>query len=284
MPKDSSRFLSFAFIISALHLSAAHARIASNWTNPNAQLPSFTSTYLVGERIMLSWLALNQSQNDLWLTRFDVSTDDFALRIASDLDISNTGSFAWTIAVSDDEVLTDTRFEFQFVAAGSNYNATAPTELASPGFNLMLVNQVTQPNGTAASTRTDAPSISSAGPPSTSNQPSADESRLSHAVIAGIAIGVIAAVGLGGFAVGYLVFKKRQARHNQTIGGNSDVTVTGPYEVLGDDTHPMEVIKKEAAIHEMNSSQDTIVAESGGTPVHEVSNTIKRIGLHEMPG
>ncbi|KAK5085013.1 hypothetical protein LTR70_007707 [Exophiala xenobiotica] len=141
MLKDGSRILNLVLIV-----------VAFNWTNPNARLPSFSSTYLIGERILLSWLALNQSRNDLWLTRYNVSTDDFALRIASDLDISNAGSFAWVIAVSDNEVLADTRFEFQFVPAGSYYNATAPTELASPAFNVMLVNQATSPNGSVAAT------------------------------------------------------------------------------------------------------------------------------------
>lgn len=290
MFKKSSCFTSFV-LITALHGSIIHASIARNWTNPNARLPSFTSTYLVGERILLSWLALNQSQNDLWLTRFDVSTDDFALRIASHLDVSNAGSFAWTIAVSDDEVLTDTRFEFQFVSAGSSYDATAPTELASPGFNLMLVNQATLPNGTVANTTTGTPSNSSSSvSPGVSSSPALNPGRdtsktgLNDAAIAGIAVGVLAAVGLCGFAVGYLAFKRRQARHNHKTAGDSHVTMTGPYEILGDRMHPTEAAGKVTEVHEMNTPPETTVAEAGSSTVHEINNTVKRPGLHEMAG
>lgn len=298
MLKDGSRILNLVLIVVALHASTAFGSIASNsnWTNPNARLPSFSSTYLIGERILLSWLALNQSRNDLWLTRYNVSTDDFALRIASDLDISNAGSFAWVIAVSDNEVLVDTRFEFQFVPARSNYNATAPTELASPGFNIMLVNQATSPNGSVAAT-TAAVSGTSAPPsslppsvslngsrPSASDPSPTNEPRLDGAAIGGIAIGVLAAVGLGGFAIGYFVFKRRQARHNKKPTSESAISTDGPYEILGDRRQPVEVVGKEAEVHELNVSEETLVAEADSAPVHEVCNTFKRPGLYEMPG
>lgn len=81
-----------------------------------------------------------------------------------------------------------------------------------------------------------------------------------------------------------MVFKKRQARHKPKAADNLDVTMTGPYEILGDRRHPTEVLGKEAEVHEMNASKETIVAEAGGSQVHEVGNTMKRPGLHEMPG
>ena len=284
MLSRSISFLSWVTLSFALHMSTVAASIASNWTNPNARLASFTSTYLVGERILLSWLPLNQSHNDLWLTHYDSSIDDFALRVASEIDISNSGSFAWTIAVDDDEVLVDTRFEFQFVTAGLSYNATASTELASPGFNLMLVNQATPPNGTATPSDIPASASPSGGSQHTSNPIPNDDPGLSTAGIVGISVGLLAAVGLGGFAIGYLVFKRRQIRHNQELAAASGMTTAGPYEILSDRRHPAEAIGKEGEVHELKTSRDSVVLEAGGGVVHEVGNTTKRPGLHEMPG
>lgn len=296
MLKDGGHILNLIFVLVVVYASAAYGAIASNWTNPDAQLPAFSSTYLVGERILLSWLALNQSRNDLWLTRYKPSTDSFALRIASGLDISYAGSFAWIIAVENEQVLSDTRFEFQFVPAGANYNASAPTELASPGFNLMLVNQGTLPNGTVAATtaiasETDASPTSlptsaslSSRPPVASSPPPDDDPGLDDAAIAGIAIGVFIAVGLAGFATGYFVFKRWQVRHTKEAYANSEATSNGPYEILGDRRHPVEALGKEAEVHELNVSETTLVAEAASTPVHEVCNTLKKPGLHEMPG
>lgn len=271
------------------------ATTASNWTNPSAHLPSFTSTYLVGERILLSWQPLNLSTNDLWLIRYNIS-NDFTLRIASALDLSQAGSFPWTIAVSEEEVEMDTRFMFAFVPTGSSYDATQDSGLDSPAFNLMMVNQNTPADGTPSSSSPNAPaspttsssgsqsSPSSTDTASSTSTSSNDRSHLSTGAIAGIAVGVLAAVGLACFFGGYLVFKKRLSRHTQKINADSDVPMTGPYEALGSRHAPAEMIAKETRVHEMTSSVETLAHESDGIPVHEVSNTVKRPGLHEMPG
>ena len=286
MTQGSGCFLTFSFI-----------PITSDWTNPDARLPSFSNTYLVGEMILLAWQPLNKSMSDLWLMRYNTSVDTFALRIASTLDISAAGSFPWTIALAEEDVFEDTRFELSFVPEGANYDAKALSNIVSPGFNLMMVNQATPPNGTAVSntsvplsiatsgTSTEASTTATAIVASPLNSSSNDNSGVSTATIGGIAVGVIVAVGLAGFAIGYFVFKKRQSRHNQkeTIG-NPEVTLAGPYEILGDRRHPVEVNGKERQVHEINCSQDTIVSKSDRALVHEVGNTVKRPGLHEMPG
>ena len=294
----------WALVVLLLLPYRTSASVATNWTNPNARLPSFSSTFLVGERIYLSWLALNDSSNDLWLTRYATITDDFALRIASDLYIGTDGSFAWTIALSNEEVLQDTRFEFQFVPAGANYDPQATTDLASPAFNLMLVNQNTLPNGTAGAmtgeisptatstsfSSATAAQTSSSSLSSSTHSSSGNNATISSAAAGGITAGVLAVVGLAGFAGGYWVFKKRQARHNKTIrtagDTGSDITMTGPYEILGDRRQPIELNDKEARVHELNVSQETMVTESDSSPVFEVNGggMKRRDGLHEMPG
>lgn len=57
----------------------------------------------------------------------------------------------------------------------------------------------------------------------------------------------------------------------------------GPYEVLGNNSPSVEVSGKETQVHEMNASQ-TLAHESDSAPIHEISNTVKRPGVHEMPG
>lgn len=290
MSRPGLHSLDLGLLVFLSLFSSTSATIASNWTNPNARLPSFSSTYLVGERITLAWQPLNQSTNDLWLTRYDIS-NNYTLRIAYDLDISQAGSFQWTIAVPQEEVEHDTRFAFAFVPAGSIYDAATDSNLDSPAFNLMMVNQATPPNGTvspssAGSTSPTAlPSAStSTTEPSATLVPSSDESSgLSSPKIIGIVVGVLAVLGFISLA-GLLVFKKKKSRHTQNLSVDSDVTVTGPYEVLGSNRSPSELNSKEIQVHEMTCSQDTLAHESGGTPVHEIANTVKRPGLHEMPG
>lgn len=282
--------LSLAFFL----VSPILATIANNWTNPNARLPDFSSTYLVGERVYLSWQPLNNSLSDLWLRRYSTSTDEFALRIASSLDIGVAGSFAWTIAVSEEEVLIDTRFTFVFVIQGSSYGTDTASDFESPGFNLMIVNQATPPNGTVSSTGAAAstvrpttfsatPTISPAGASLTSPPPSSGSSALDSSQIVGIAVGTLAFMGLAGFCAGYYVFKRRLTKHMQRLKTQLKEPMKGPYEVLGNNSPSVEVSGKETQVHEMNASQ-TLAHESDSAPIHEISNTVKRPGVHEMPG
>lgn len=293
MFRPSLHSFDFGVLVLLFLVSTVHATAASNWTNPNARLPSFSSTYLVGERIYLSWQPLNQSVDDLWLIRYDTS-DNFTLRIASALDLSQPGSFPWTIAVSEQEVELDTRFTFAFVPTGTNYDAANDSTLDSPAFNLMMVNQNTPPNGTPSASAaqssstsepsTDATSAASSSASSNSSTSSDGGSHMSTVETASIAAGVLAAVGLACFFGGYLIFKRRQSRHKQKLNADTDVAMTGPYAALGTDHAPAEMNAKEASVHEMIASKETLAHESDSSPVHEVGNTVKRPGLHEMPG
>lgn len=80
---NHGRFCLIPFLCLVQQILMTAASSAANWTKPNGKLPSFTDSYTVGERIILSWQPLNQSFNDLWLTRYDTATDDFALRLNS---------------------------------------------------------------------------------------------------------------------------------------------------------------------------------------------------------
>lgn len=285
--------LQFSLLAFLSLVSPISAIVARNWTNPNANLPSFTSTYLVGERIYLSWQPLNQSTNDLWLVGYAAS-NDFTLRIASALDLSQPGSFPWTIAVGQEQVEADTRFMLAMVPTGSAYVATTDSGLNSPAFNLMMVNQNTPPNGTASGSATatgtttgiTSPATVTSSSASATSEPShsRNPSHLSTMETIGIAVGVLAVVGLACFFGGYLLFKKRVSRHTKKLSTDLGVPMTGPYEVLGSNHDPAEMNGKGAQVHEMVASREVLSHESDSTPVHEVGNTVKRPGLHEMPG
>lgn len=292
MSRPSLHSFGFGLLAILPLFSPTDATTASNWTNPDARLPSFSSTYLVGEKIYLSWQPLNQSTDDLWLIRYDTS-NKYSLRIATTLDISQANSFPWTIAVPEEEVQQDTRFLFAFVPTGSTYDAAADSGLDSPAFNLMMVNQATPPNGTvsasstnlATPTATATTNSSSVSPVSPTSSPDSHHRHdLSSTKIAGIAVGVILAVGLACAVAAFWIYKKRKSRHVQNVPANSDVLMTGPYEALGSSRSPSELNTKEIQVHELTSSQETLAHESDSTPVHEVGNTVKRPGLHEMPG
>lgn len=219
--------------------------------------------------------------------------DNFTLRIASDLDLGVSGSYAWTVAVTDAVILADTRFVLDFTPTGSVYDAQAQMQLQSPAFDIMLVNQNTAPNGTIEPTITTTSSTSSSA---TTNAGKTTSSALSDSpspkhfsigAASGIAVAVLASVGLIGFVIGYLVFKKKQTRHNHKIspgGSNSDIILTGPYEVLGDRKQPAEMKAEEPQGHQLTVSKEVTLNELNNTIIHEASTTVKRPGLHEMPG
>lgn len=293
MFRPSLHSFDFGLLVLLFLVPTIRATTARNWTNPNALLPSFSSTYLVGERIYLSWKPLNQSVNDLWLIRYNTA-DNYTLRIASTLDLSQPGSFPWTIAVSQEEVEADTRFMFAFVPTGTGFDPATDTGLDSPAFNLMMVNQNTPPNGTASPSAAQTTSFSgvstitatssSSSAPSNSSVASDSGSHSGTVKTASIAAGVLAAVGLVCLVAGYFIFKRRQLRHKQKLQADTDAAMTGPYSALGSKHAPVEMNSKEVWPHEMAASKETLAHESDSSPIHEVANTVKRPGLHEMAG
>lgn len=199
------------------------------------------------------------------------------------LDISQPSSLDWTIAVSDEEVLKDTRFMFQFLPKGAAYDPKSSVGIASPGFNLLLVNQQSQPNGTAGATTTSTSetsskststslSATSSSAAQASNPTSKDNGRsrqgMSAGAKTGIAIGVVFLVTIAAALIFRWMVHRRKVQQDKAMQEN----ITGPYEILGDRTFPKEL-----------QSKETAVSESDGSPIYEISTTTKRPDLHELP-
>lgn len=207
------------------------------------------------------------------------------------LDISLPGSFDWTIGISDEEVLKDTRFALQFLPIDASYSASKKAEITSPGFNLLLVNQQSPPNGTVgatlpSSTATTSSATSASASAIQSYLPSdiaqnQNSNGLSAGGIAGVVIAVFAII-LSAILVGYILFKRQQRKNVAII--TEDEKVNGPYEVLGDRQQAIEMSSKDTAVYELSHSRETLSSqEVGGSQIHEAYTTIKRPGLHELP-
>ncbi|KAJ4288835.1 hypothetical protein N0V88_007164 [Collariella sp. IMI 366227] len=52
------------------------------WNTPNGSEPNFSETYAHGDKIVVSWNALNNSIYDLWLTSWELDPDPVARCIA----------------------------------------------------------------------------------------------------------------------------------------------------------------------------------------------------------
>lgn len=122
----------------SLLLLSSHAEAQSPvWTNPPSSAPAFTSTFANGDFITLSWLGLNHSLSDLWLTSADAN-NPYSFRIAANINITAPGTLPWSITVNETEIAIDNRFELKFVPTRTDINrAETFDQIVSPGFVLL---------------------------------------------------------------------------------------------------------------------------------------------------
>ena len=176
------------------------------WRNPDSSRPDLSQSYHNADAIVLSWQGLNESLSDLWLTSYD-TTHDYALRIAANINITNTGTLPWTVTVNETEIDIDDRFTLRFIPTGTVYQALQVDQFASPGFILLQRGEIAPPsNGSATNTAgissteatgvrvtsSDSPSGASVSPTST---PAGDSSSgMGSGTKAGIAIAATVSV------------------------------------------------------------------------------------------
>ncbi|KAK2744796.1 hypothetical protein FQN55_006552 [Onygenales sp. PD_40] len=187
------------------------------WGVPDGGQPDFTATLRNGQSVPFSWKGWNstwtdeyldgKTTNDLWVTSFDYAIAPFAELLAQGIDISNAGSFTWTIDIPDDSLSETAKYVARFKNAADppdSYNHPSP-QLSSPGF--IIVNDAKSSTTTVSSaTSSSAPAASSAttsiNTPSTTSLPQDPESSgLSTGAKAGIGIGA----AVGGIAIIALV-------------------------------------------------------------------------------
>ncbi|KAF2104997.1 hypothetical protein NA57DRAFT_51783 [Rhizodiscina lignyota] len=182
------------------------------WKTPNGSVANdFSQQFSNGNNITLEWnnidphkFSVNTTKLDLWVASFDWDTTKarYSHRLmgksrpstkpigsstnpvfTENVDVTkHGGSFKWKVAIPNNILATDGEYVITFKPAGSSYNYKA-NGLPSPGFTIL--NNQTPSNHTKSPTSTPTPTPT----PPPSNSPS-----LSSAAIAGMSIGIGAAV------------------------------------------------------------------------------------------
>lgn len=75
--------LLLTILLSVVPVSTQFIGPDPHWLNPNGSKPDFSTAYTNGDQITLSWQGLNNSISDLWVTSYDVQTDNFAQLVTS---------------------------------------------------------------------------------------------------------------------------------------------------------------------------------------------------------
>ena len=272
-----------AALLAAVTLFRPVSAQESGWLNPDGSKPDFSQSYHNTDSIIFSWNGVNHSLSDLWLTSYD-TTSNYALRIASNMNISDSGSLPWTVTVNETLIDIDARFKLHFIPTGQVYETSSDDQFSSPGFLLLQRGAIAPASGayTAATTSSSATtgpmgsvptttSVALASATSTSTSTPDSSSGLTSGVKAGAAIAVTASVVVILALLLWVVRLRRRvnAASNHRSAGIIPATppqgtaaaqlqttpgekrVSGLHEMLGDRRHPTELsaAKRETKVY-----------------------------------
>jgi len=276
-----------SLLFGLLLTQGALAQNVGQWNIPEGTRPNFTDVYNNGNSITWSWQGMNRSMSDLWLTSFD-PTASYALRVASNINITEPGTLPWTITVTETQIDIDDRFCLRFVLTGTDIFPLHADQFPSPAFLILKRGQTLSATtasspanvrsssvGATSAAATNPFSTTSSSPSiSATPHPAIDPPRpgLSAGAKAGIAVGVAAVLviilGLS-FWVMRLYRRVKAASNHHSKGiipeyhesmptNAADATptikyISGVHEVVGDRRQPTEMSTKreEKVIYEM---------------------------------
>ncbi|KIV77988.1 hypothetical protein PV11_09759 [Exophiala sideris] len=264
----------FCISLASLLFNTVFAQDAGQWIIPDGAKANFTDVYNNGNSLTWSWEGMNHSMSDLWLTSYD-PTLSYALRVASNINITESGTLPWTITVNDTLIDIDDRFCLRFVPTGTDIFPFQTDQFPSPAF---LILQQGQPLPAA----TDSTSTFSPTPASTaSSQATTTASSFSSTSSSSappppskpnLSAGAKAGIGIGAAAVFFIImallfvvlrlYRRVKAASNQHSRGiipeHSEGTpamtpstvpvirqISGLHEALGDRRHPTELMVKQ---------------------------------------
>ncbi|RMZ89627.1 hypothetical protein DV736_g3139, partial [Chaetothyriales sp. CBS 134916] len=118
--------LPFSSLTAILHLTIliSTTRFASaltpQWLVPDSSQPNLATTWNDGDSVTLSWATLNSSICDLWLTDPN-SSNDYAIRLASNIDLDEAGTLPWSINIGNEQLHISDVFVLCFIPTGQAY-------------------------------------------------------------------------------------------------------------------------------------------------------------------
>ena len=251
---------------------AVHAQ-ESQWLTPDGSQPDFSEAYNNADLVEIAWNEMSGSLCDLWLTAYDA---DYAIRVASNINIAKAGTYPWTITVGDEEIAIQDRFALHFIPTGTNYNQQDASKYeSSPGFLLvkagdplpsLATNASQSAEPTASISTTINVATTSAGSiPSDSPSDASSSSGFGPGAKAGVAIAVVAGLAaiLGLLFWALRLRRKVKAANNHRSSGvipasgmmqthhdsPANKRISGVHEVAGDANHPVEISARPKTVY-----------------------------------
>ncbi|KAF1987087.1 hypothetical protein K402DRAFT_63020 [Aulographum hederae CBS 113979] len=110
----------------------------TSWLVPDGSQEELSETYIAGQIINLSWSALNNSREDLWVTSW--GEHRYTQLVAEDIDVSYSNTHSWTIDITDSELSRDQRFFLRlYPTNGGRWQAPVEQDFFdSPGFYVLM--------------------------------------------------------------------------------------------------------------------------------------------------
>ncbi|KAF2183975.1 hypothetical protein K469DRAFT_689715 [Zopfia rhizophila CBS 207.26] len=193
------------------------------WNVPAGSKGDFYNTFSAGQSVPLSWNAYPDNASaphDLWVTTYDYQTNPYSIFILANVDLSQSGSFTWTINITDSQLQHDAKYVLRFkpLANPRTFYDVNFAELSSPGI-LILRGAASSTSSIASITTMSSTSTSSVSSTATSapssapaSSPSGPPGGLGTSAKVGIGVGV-AAGALATIAAGIVLFFRRRKRN-----------------------------------------------------------------------
>lgn len=256
-----------------------------HWPTNNGSLSSpIAGQFYEGNTLTISWAAINDRPQDLWL--YGIDDNGFHNRLASNLAVAQSGSFVWNIAVGAEAVQNNVRGSWAliFIPTGAEFQEQAiDTYHIGPRFLLYQPGDAPPASSVTGSVPTTTASVlatssvdtvdatgtgASATSPTDQNS-DGNSRRLSGGTIGGIAAGVIISLFI---VMGLLLWalrlrRKVNAANNHRSSGIVPASglmpekplptmrrISGLHEVTGSNHQPIEMDAKRksmAQLHEL---------------------------------
>ncbi|RMZ81777.1 hypothetical protein DV738_g1964, partial [Chaetothyriales sp. CBS 135597] len=102
----------------------------AQWLVPDSSQPDLATTWNDGDSVTLSWAALNSSICDLWLTG-PASDDDYAIRLASNINLAQDGTLPWSIDIGSEKLNIGQVFTLAFIPTGQAFSSSQQVHITS---------------------------------------------------------------------------------------------------------------------------------------------------------
>ncbi|KAJ5908721.1 hypothetical protein N7495_001403 [Penicillium taxi] len=195
--------------------------IQSHWTTPDGSESDLSQTFTNGETIAVAWTGWDsgwtdgymdgQTVADLWVTSFSWDALEYSSLLTTNRNISNAGSYSWTIDISSSALSKSAKYVLRFGVPVTTFNISAEM-IDSPGFLVISGSTTTTSSSTSSTTSTTSSSSSTSSLSTTTSSTNADSTTATStngtittsqkSTSTGLSTGAKAGAGVGGAIAG----------------------------------------------------------------------------------